>query len=87
MREVEKIEGGFNKAVMKELLPAKSTGFSECLLYSGPYGALKARQAKAPRRQRHPGEEERAGRSCQSLCWFHFQDTRQRRRALSERLF
>lgn len=29
MREAEKIEGGFNKVVMKELFPLKSTGFSE----------------------------------------------------------
>ena len=66
MSKVEKIEGGSNKVVMKELLPVKSKGFSECLLYPGPYRVLKARQAEAPKRQRHPVDEERMGESCQT---------------------
>lgn len=87
MSKVEKIEGGSNKVVMKELLPVKSTGFSECLLYSGPYRVLKARQAKAPKRQRHPVEEERVAESCQSIYWFISRIEGGGRRAPFERLF
>lgn len=53
----KKIEREFNKVVMKECLSMKPTGFSDCLLCSNAYGALKARQAKAPWRQGHSDEE------------------------------
>lgn len=64
MREAEKIEGGFNKTVMKEITPTKVNK-----LFRMPEVPMEhlGQDKLGLQGDRHPGKEERVGGSCQSL--------------------